>query len=259
MEQDNISPPIPEIPATNFDRFKEQFGNTSFRISIMTYVSFVLIFLFVAQSFFGDASSMFANMNETMRVLVYIITIIFLWLLYGAIYFAVVRENTFVKGIGIVKIHVIDFARGFAILLTLFMTASIVTAIMASIGFVMPGEIELFLPQELFGKLLWVLMSFTAGFCEEAVFRGYLMTRIRLLGKFSSWTVPVIVSSILFGIPHLYQGVAGAVVITILGAIFAISFIRYKTIWPAIIAHFFLDFLNLFVPWFESLYERIFG
>ncbi|HDL02142.1 MAG TPA: CPBP family intramembrane metalloprotease, partial [candidate division Zixibacteria bacterium] len=46
---------------------------------------------------------------------------------------------------------------------------------------------------------------------------------------------------------------------TILGAIFAVSFIRYKTIWPAIIAHFFLDFLNLFVPWFESLYQKIFG
>lgn len=259
MEQNNTNTPISEIPVTNFDRFKEQFGNAGFRISKMTYVSFVLILLFVAQSFLGDASSMFANMNETMRVLIYIVTIIFLWALYGTIYFAVVRENTFVKGIGLVKIRVLDFARGFAILLTLFMTASIVTALMASIGFVMPGEVEMFLPQELFGKLLWVLMSFTAGFCEESVFRGYLITRIRLLGKFSSWTVPVIISSLLFGIPHLYQGFAGAVVITILGAIFAVSFIRYKTIWPAIIAHFFLDFLNLFVPWFESLYQKIFG
>ncbi len=130
---------------------------------------------------------------------------------------------------------------------------------MAQIGFVMPGEVSMFLPQELFGKLMWVLMSFTAGYCEEAVFRGYLMTRIRLLGKFNSWTIPVIVSSVLFGIPHLYQGFAGVVVITILGAIFSISYIRYRTIWPAIIAHFFLDFLNLFIPQFESLYEKIMG
>ena len=259
MDNNNTPTPITDLPATDFDRFKEQYGNLDFKISRMTYVSFGLIFLFVAQSFFGDASEVFKNMNEFLRIITYIVTIIFLWILYGVIYFAVRRENTFVKSIGLVKLRVLDFARGFAILMTLFMVASLVTLFMASIGFTMPGEVEMFLPQELVGKLLWVLMSFTAGFCEESVFRGYLMTRIRLFGKFNSWTVPVILSSLIFGIPHLYQGFAGVVVITFLGAIFAISYVRYKSIWPAIIAHFFLDFLNLFVPFFESQFEKIFG
>lgn len=259
MEQNNLTNPISNTQQSGFENFKELFSNLNFKFSNMTYVSFALILLFSLQGFFGDSSDMFTNMNEMTRVLVYLSTIILLWILYGVIYFAVIKESTTVHSIGIVKLRVLDFARGIAILLTLFLVASIASLFMAQLGFVMPSEVEMFLPQELFGKLLWVFMSFTAGFCEEAVFRGYLMTRIRLLGKFDSWTIPVILSSILFGIPHLYQGFAGMVVITLLGAIFAISYIRYRTIWPAIIAHFFLDFLNLFIPWFESLYEKTMG
>lgn len=259
MEQNEQVNPFNNKAQSDFDRFKEEYHNVSFKTSRMTYFSMVFVILFVAQSFFGDTTAIFENMNETLRVITYIITIAFLWVLYGVIYVSIQRENSSILGIGLVKIRVLDFARGFAILLTLFVVATFVSMLMASIGFTMPGEVEMFLPQELLGKILWVVMSFTAGYCEEAVFRGYLMTRIRLLGKFNSWTIPVIVSSLLFGIPHLYQGFAGVVVITILGAIFAISYVRYKTIWPAIIAHFFLDFLNLFIPWFESMYERIFG
>lgn len=260
LERYNISDPKTDLPTTEFDRFKEQFGNLDFRISRMTYVSFAVIFLFVAQSFLGDPSELFANMNEALRLITYIVTIVFLWVLYGIIYFAVVRENTTVHGIGLVKLRLLDFAQGiFAVFPALILTALFFTIILSQFGLTIPGEVEMFLPQELTGKLLWVLMSITAGFCEEAVFRGYLMTRIRLLGKFNSWTVPVIVSSLLFGIPHLYQGFAGVVVITAIGALFGISYIYYKSIWPAVIAHFFLDFLNLFTHVFESWYNKIFG
>ncbi len=259
MEQYNSDTPLAELPVTKFDIFKQQFWNVNFQVSKMTYFCLAFIFLFVSQAFFGDTTDLFANMDETIRIFTYIVTIISLWILYGVIYLAVIKEKTTVNSIGLVKLRVLDFARGFAILMALFVIATILTYFMAQLGYVIPGEVEMFLPQELFGKLLWVVMSFTAGFCEEAVFRGYLMTRIRLLGKFNSWTVPVILSSLFFGIPHLYQGLAGVVVITAVGALFAVSYVRYKTIWPAVIAHFFLDFLNLFIPWFESLFERIMG
>ncbi len=126
MDQQNITATTPEPTEVRDYTFKEQFGNLDFRTSKMTYVSFVIIFLFVGQSFLGDPSEFFANMNETLRLITYIFTIVFLWLLYGVIYYAVVRENTFVKGIGIVKLRTLDFARGFAILLTLFVVASFV-------------------------------------------------------------------------------------------------------------------------------------
>jgi len=257
LEEIEHTKPIREHPYKHKDNFLVNFGNENFRISKMTYVSFIIIILFVGQSFLGDPSELFANMNEAIRLITYIATIVFLWLLYAIIYFAIVREDTNVRSIGIVKLRTLDFARGLAILLSLYVIAAALTILMATIGFTIPGEVEMFLPQELFGKLMWVAMSFTAGFCEEAVFRGYLMTRIRLWGNFSSWTIPLIVSSLLFGIPHLYQGFAGVVVITVLGAMFGYSYIRYRTIWPAIIAHFFLDSLNLIIPQFESTIEQM--
>ncbi len=256
MEENEVAT-VKKNPYKHKDNFLEQFGNVDFSVSKMTYVSFTIIILFVGQSFLGDPSEFFANMNETIRLITYISTIVFLWLLYGVIYLAIVRENTSVKSIGLVNLQVLDFARGIAILLSLYVIAAALTVLMASLGFTIPGEVEMFLPQEMFGKFMWIIMSFTAGFCEEAVFRGYLMTRIRMIGNFPSWTIPVILSSLIFGVPHLYQGFAGVVVITVLGAIFAISYIRYKTIWPAIIAHFFLDSLNLIIPQVESSVEQM--
>ena len=260
LEQDFLTSPQPEEskhPYSRSDNFLEYFGNKNFRTSWMTYVSLVVIVLFAGQAFLGNPLEFFANLTEPIRLIFYIWTIISLWVLYGIIYLAIRLEKSDVTGIGLVKIRFIDYLRGLSILLTLFVVASFVNYWMFQLGFEVPKEVENFLPQKLPGKLLWVVMSFTAGFCEETVFRGYLMTRIRLLGNFSGWTIPVIISALLFGIPHLYQGFAGVVVISILGAIFSISYIYYKSIWPAIIAHFFLDFLNLFIPWFESVYERI--
>ena len=260
MEQEYFTEPQPaetKHPYSRTDNFLELFGNKNFRTSKMTYFSLITIILFAGQAFLGDSATLFENMTEVIRLITYITTIIFLWLLYGVIYLAIKKENSDVTGIGLVNIRFIDFFRGISILLSLFVVASFSNLAMAKLGFEIPKEVENFLPQELFGKILWVLMSFTAGFCEETVFRGYLMTRIRLVGNFSSWTVPVLISSLLFGIPHLYQGFAGVVVISILGAIFSISYIYYKSIWPAIIAHFFLDFLNLFIPWFESVYDKL--
>lgn len=248
--------PIMKYEPVRMTRFKEEFGNTEFRISKMTFVSFTIILLFVLQVFLGDPTAFLKQLNEGLRIFIYITTIILLWSLFGVIYYSVYREKTFLRGIGFTKLHMIDFARGLALLLVLFTVAPIAALGMSQIGYEVPGEIGLFLPEKLFGKILFAIMALTAGFCEEAVFRGYLLTRIRLLFKLRSWVIPVIVSSLLFGIPHLYQGFAGMVIITILGLLFALTYIRYKTIWPCVFAHFFLDFLQLFVPQIEHWFTN---
>lgn len=53
---------------------------------------------------------------------------------------------------------------------------------------------------------LWLGLSLTAGFCEELIFRGYLIDQL------TAWTkrpiLAILLSSILFGSVHLYEGVA---------------------------------------------------
>jgi len=51
---------------------------------------------------------------------------------------------------------------------------------------------------------LWVIMSMTAGFCEELVFRGYLQKQC--LALTGSVTLAVLIQGVLFGAAHWYQG-----------------------------------------------------
>ena len=252
MYQENIerfeaySPPPPE--PEYMSSFKTEWRNENFRVSKMTWFSFGILLLFCAQGLAGDQTELLKGLNETLKIITFGVTILFQWVIFGLLYFAVVREQTYLKGIGLIKLRGIDFATGIALLLVLFLSASGIGWILTQIGLAPKGEISFLLPESLTGKFFWVLMSFTAGMCEEVIFRGYLMTRLRLLFKSKSWFWPVIISSVAFAFPHSYQGVGNGIVIFFVGILFALTFIKTRSLWPCILAHFFLDFLALFIP-----------
>ena len=60
------------------------------------------------------------------------------------------------------------------------------------------------LPHGAAESVLWVLVSVTAGACEEIVFRGYLQRQLAALT--SSVTAGILLQAIAFGISHGYQG-----------------------------------------------------
>ena len=74
------------------------------------------------------------------------------------------------------------------------------------------------------------------------------MTRLRLLGKTNGWLIPTILSSVVFGACHAYQGLPGFILISVYGLLFALLYIRTGSLWPCVIAHFFQDFGALFFP-----------
>ena len=53
---------------------------------------------------------------------------------------------------------------------------------------------------------VWFCLSATAGFCEEIIFRGYLQRQFAAIGH--SMLIGVIISAIVFGASHGYEGVA---------------------------------------------------
>lgn len=90
-------------------------------------------------------------------------------------------------------------------------------------------------PRNATEMLLWVALCLTAGFCEEFIFRGYF------LRQFSSpihrvW-LGVIVSSLLFGMGHGYEGAAAMIAITIYGALFCALALARDSLRPGMIAH----------------------
>lgn len=90
-------------------------------------------------------------------------------------------------------------------------------------------------------KVVFVFLSFSAGLGEELAYRGFLVPA--LVAVFGSVWAAVLLSSIVFGILHAYQGWLGMVRTALLGMVLATSFILTGSLWPAIIAHAMLDVL----------------
>lgn len=90
---------------------------------------------------------------------------------------------------------------------------------------------------------LWVMMSLTAGFCEELVYRGYLQRQALALS--GSAALAVLFQAVIFGAGHWYQGVKMVVVITVLGTLFGNLAHWRKSLRPGMISHAWSDILNV--------------
>ena len=81
----------------------------------------------------------------------------------------------------------------------------------------------------------WILVCVTAGFCEETIFRGYLQK------QFVAWTgnapVGILLSAVIFGVCHIYQGTKAVVVITVYGLMFGILAQWRKSMRPGMMTH----------------------
>jgi len=96
-------------------------------------------------------------------------------------------------------------------------------------------------------ELRWFfLVSISAGICEELLFRGFLMWYFNL---FSVTALAVVLSSILFGIAHLYQGWKGGLRAGVVGLILAISYVLLGSLWIPILLHIVVDIHSGVLGW----------
>src|SRR5438552_9427288 len=91
------------------------------------------------------------------------------------------------------------------------------------------------LPQTSMEMGLWMLLSITAGICEEAIYRGYLQRQLGALTR-NAWA-GIALSAAAFGGAHLYQGVRRAAVIAVSGVLFGWFAEWRKTVRPGMLAH----------------------
>jgi membrane protease YdiL (CAAX protease family) len=86
---------------------------------------------------------------------------------------------------------------------------------------------------------VWLMLSITAGICEETIFRGYLQR------QFTGWTrnvvAGVLVSGALFGAAHIYQGGKQAIIIGVYGTMFGALAAFRRSLKPGMMAHAFQD------------------
>jgi membrane protease YdiL (CAAX protease family) len=97
-------------------------------------------------------------------------------------------------------------------------------------------------PQNALELLLWVILSISAGICEELTFRGYLLQQFsRASGHV--W-IGVVASSLLFGVAHGYEGASGMIAITIYGGLFCMLTITRGSLRPGMMAHAWQDIFS---------------
>jgi membrane protease YdiL (CAAX protease family) len=98
---------------------------------------------------------------------------------------------------------------------------------------------ERILPQSTKELIPFLALAFTAGLCEEFLYRGFAMAVISRTGLPAG--VVILLSSILFGLAHLYQGRAGFVSTMVLGILFGISRAALGSLVPVIVWHVGVD------------------
>jgi membrane protease YdiL (CAAX protease family) len=98
---------------------------------------------------------------------------------------------------------------------------------------------ERILPQSPAERIPYFALAATAGLCEEFLYRGFAMAALARAGL-ALWVV-VLLSSVLFGLAHLYQGRGGLLSTLVIGAVFGTSRIAYDGMIPVMVWHFAID------------------
>ena len=115
-------------------------------------------------------------------------------------------------------------------------------------------------PLALLGYL--IIAWTTAGFGEEIIWRGFIMTQIsRLFGEGKiGWVIALFSSAIIFGLVHAYQGVTGILMTGFTGIVFGLVFLNSKrNLWASIFAHAFTDSLAFILIYNWDTVSRILG
>jgi hypothetical protein len=205
----------------------------------------VLIVAFSAWAFLGRITSDRMRTSGSARLVsLYITSILFEWAVLGFVVWGVRRHGgslavvlgrrwtsvrQFLRDLGIAA----AFWFGSGLLLLFF--SRLLRADTAT-------QVQFLLPRTKAELALWVLVALTAGICEEALFRGYLQRQ--LIAFTGSVPAGLILSAIVFGAGHAYQGLRSAALIAIYGLMFGLLAEWRKSVRAGMIAHAWQDTLS---------------
>jgi membrane protease YdiL (CAAX protease family) len=91
----------------------------------------------------------------------------------------------------------------------------------------------------------WIFLGWIGGGLTEELSRAFVLTRFeRTFGRAGLITA-LILSSIIFGIGHLYQGQRAAFDLGITGALYGLVYLRRRSCWEAAVAHATFDTIGI--------------
>jgi CAAX protease family protein len=96
-------------------------------------------------------------------------------------------------------------------------------------------------------RLVYAAAAFSAGICEEVVFRGWLLSTLHSPIGLTGTTL-VLVAAAIFGIGHAYQKVVGVIVTTLAGLLFTVLYIMSGSLLVPILLHIVVDVRFALMP-----------
>ncbi len=133
-----------------------------------------------------------------------------------------------------------DVARDVAIALAAWAVWTAAEALLAPVfGQDSAKSIDSLLPRGPLEIAVWVALSVSAGFCEEAIFRGYLQRQFQALT--GSALAAVLIQAVIFGVSHGYQGLRNVITISVFGAVFGVLAWWRRSLKPGMILHAWTD------------------
>ncbi|HET7584971.1 MAG TPA: CPBP family intramembrane glutamic endopeptidase [Gemmatimonadaceae bacterium] len=103
------------------------------------------------------------------------------------------------------------------------------------------ARIAFFLPHSRTERWWFAAVSISAGICEELIFRGFLIRYLDTVPLGLGLVGAVIVSALIFGLDHGYQGWTGMLTTSGLALFFTLLFFLAGRLWVPMIAHALLD------------------
>jgi uncharacterized protein len=100
---------------------------------------------------------------------------------------------------------------------------------------------DYFFPATWTERRWFAFLCITAGICEETLFRGFLLRYLHGFPWSLNLTLALLISSVIFGLQHLYQGAAGATSTVVVGFLFGLLFILSGNLLLPMLLHAVMD------------------
>ncbi len=84
-------------------------------------------------------------------------------------------------------------------------------------------------------------LCISAGICEESLFRGFLLHYLHVFPTSLNVTLALLLSSLIFGLQHLYQGIGGAAATVVAGFLFGLMFLLTGNLLLPMLFHAVMD------------------
>ena len=197
----------------------------------------VVLFLMLGISFFGARVNL-ARTFGAYRARSYAVVMVVEWATVGFIWWELRRRGIRMSDlVGGSWARPVQFLRdlGIGIAFILIFGGAVLQGLAYLLKAAPPQGLRAMMPQTRSEMILWVLMSLTAGFCEEVIFRGYLQRQFSALTH--SLLGGIVLQAIAFGLGHGYQGYKLMSIIAVYGACFGALAHWRRSLRPGMLGH----------------------